>query len=198
MPTSTTRKRPADRQAKRPKGVTSAADWKSKSGGKGVDLELPSGNVAKVKPIQITKLVEMDVFPDSLEQIIASKTTTADGREAVAAKKPDAEEAKAALANPKDLAKLMTSVDRITAMAVLEPKVLLAIENVAEEGEPDKWEDIPDDERDEDALYTDEVDLEDKMFIFQFCVGGTSDLDRFRAEFGASLGAMGDGQSLPG
>lgn len=196
MPTSTPRKKPQDRNAKRT--VTSAADWKRKTGSKGTDIELPSGNIAKIKAVPITKLVEMDVFPDSLESIIAEKTKTDSAVTVVTAKHPDEAEVKKAVANPKDLAKLMNSVDRITALAVLEPKVLLHLENVAEEGEEPQWEDIPDDERDEDVLYTDDVDLEDKMFIFQFCVGGTADLDRFRAEFGESLGAMGDGQSLPG
>lgn len=196
MPTSTSRKKPQDRNAKRT--VTSAADWKRKTGSKGTDIELPSGNIAKIKAVPITKLVEMDVFPDSLESIIAEKTKADSGKDAVAAKHPDEAEVKKAVANPKDLAKLMNSVDRITALAVLEPKVLLHLENVAGEGEEPQWEDIPDDERDEDVLYTDDVDLEDKMFIFQFCVGGTADLDRFRAEFGESLGAMGDGQGLQG
>ena len=98
MPTSTTRtKKAQDRKPKNRassgKSVTSVAEWKSKSTtGKGFDLELPSGNVAKVKSILITKLVEMDIFPDSLEQIIAEKTKTDDGKDAVKAKAPDAAE----------------------------------------------------------------------------------------------------------
>lgn len=203
MPTSTSRRKPSDRKAKErtasKKSVTSVSDWKAKAtGNKGMDIELPSGNVAKIKPIQITKLVEMDIFPDSLEQIISEKTRVGD-KDEVKAKAPDEDAVRKAMGSPKDLAKLMQSVDRITALAVLEPPVLLGIENV--ETDPDKpavWEDIPDEERDEDALYTDEVDLEDKMFIFQFCVGGTSDLERFREQFGAGLGIMGDGESLPG
>lgn len=202
MPTSTPRKKAQDRKQKanKPsnKPVTSVADWKAKSGGnKGIDVELPSGNVAKIKPIAITKLVEMDIFPDSLEQIISQKTTV-DGKDDIKAKAPDDAEVRKAISTPKDLTKLMQSVDRITAMAVLEPPVLLGLQNAeTDPDKPAKWEDIPEGDRDEDALYTDEVDLEDKMFIFQFCVGGTSDLERFREQFGKSLGVMGNGESLP-
>lgn len=199
MPTSTSRRKPSDHKSKAKKNITSVADWKAKAtGSKGIDIELPSGNVAKIKPIAITKLVEMDIFPDSLEQIISEKTRVGD-KEEIKAKAPDEEQARATLSSPKDLSKLMQSVDRITAIAVVEPKVLLGLENI--ETDPDKparWEDIPDEDRDEDALYTDEVDLEDKMFIFQFCVGGTSDLERFREQFGAGLGTLGNGESLPG
>lgn len=198
MPTSTPRKKPSDRKPKAAKTVTSVSDWKSKStGGKGIDLQLPSGNVAKVKAIAITKLIEADIFPDSLEQLIAQKTKSDDGKDNVTAKAPEEAQVKSALSNPKELAKLMNAVDRITAMAVLEPPVLLGIENVETDPEkPAKWQDIPDDERDEDALYTDEIDLEDKMFIFQFTVGGSSDLDRFREQFGAHMGTLGDVQGV--
>lgn len=197
MPTSTPRK-PTDRKPKaQKKGVTSIADWKSKSAGtKSFDVELPSGNVAKVKNIQITKLVEMDIFPDSLEAMIASKTQVA-GKDNVEIKEPDEAEVKKAMSNPKDLAKLMTSVERIVALAVVEPPVLLSVERFEAEDGTVTWEEIPEDERDEDALYTDEIDLEDRMFIFQLTVGGTSDLDAFRGKFGTALGAMGDGESLP-
>lgn len=203
MPTSTPRK-PADRRQKAQKGtVTSASDWKKNSKtGKTNDLELPSGNVAKVKNVQITELLEKGVLPDSLEQLIAKKISAADGTK-TEIKAPDAAETEKALANPKELAKLMLAVDRITAMAVVEPQVLLGKVNVNDgltdaKGEPltEKWEDIPDEDRDEDALYADEVDLEDKMFIFQYTVGGTKDVESFREQFGAGLGDMGNGEGL--
>ena len=44
--------------------------------------------------------------------------------------------------------------------------------------------------RDEDLLYVDEVGLEDKQFLFQWAVGGTSDVETFRVrsqEYMASL-----------
>lgn len=203
MPTSTPRK-PADRRQKAQKGtVTSASDWKKNAKtGKTNDLELPSGNVAKVKNLQITELLEKGVLPDSLEQLIAKKISTADGTK-TEVQAPDKEATEKALANPKELAKLMLAVDRITVMAVVEPEVLLPKFNaneglLDEKGEtlPEKWVEIPEGDRDEDALYSDEVDLEDKMFIFQYTVGGTKDVESFREQFGAGLGNMGNGEGL--
>lgn len=42
-------------------------------------------------------------------------------------------------------------------------------------------------ERDDNLLYVDEVDDEDKMFLFQWCTGGTSDLATFREGAKADL-----------
>jgi hypothetical protein len=45
-------------------------------------------------------------------------------------------------------------------------------------------------DRDANILYVDEVVMEDKMFIFNFAVGGTSDLTKFREEFVTDVGTL--------
>lgn len=54
---------------------------------------------------------------------------------------------------------------------------------------------VPDDEddRDDGLLYVDEVDDEDKMFLFQWAVGGTADLAQFRRGLEADLGSLAEG-----
>jgi hypothetical protein len=42
---------------------------------------------------------------------------------------------------------------------------------------------IPWSERDQTAVYLDSIDLHDKMFIFQFAVGGDPSLEQFRKQF---------------
>lgn len=42
-------------------------------------------------------------------------------------------------------------------------------------------------ERDDDLVYIDEVDDEDKMFIFQWVTGGTDSVERFRQESAGAL-----------
>lgn len=51
-----------------------------------------------------------------------------------------------------------------------------------------------DEERDEELLYIDEFDDEDKMFIFQWSSGGTSDVATFRREAESGLVSLVEGQ----
>jgi hypothetical protein len=42
-------------------------------------------------------------------------------------------------------------------------------------------------ERDEDALYVDEIDVDDKLYIMSHALSGVRDLEQFRAELGKQL-----------
>jgi hypothetical protein len=46
--------------------------------------------------------------------------------------------------------------------------------------------------RKNDAIYADMIDLEDRMFIMNWALGGVRDLERFREEHEAALGSLGD------
>lgn len=50
-------------------------------------------------------------------------------------------------------------------------------------------------DRSDDLLYVDEVDAEDKMFIFQWVLGGTDDIASFREEARTSLDALAEVES---
>ena len=90
--------------------------------------------------------------------------------------------------------------DRVAAKVVLEPEFAYHRQQVLDEdGEPvipEEWESIPEEDRDEDIVYTDEVDLDDKSFLFQFSVGGTQDLERFRSETRTAVGELESGESV--
>ena len=67
--------------------------------------------------------------------------------------------------------------DQLTMRCLAEPKAHPVPEN--------------EDDRDDDLLYVDEIDEEDKMFIFQWATGGTTDVERFRQEYSTKLDALG-------
>ncbi|QPX62568.1 tail assembly chaperone [Arthrobacter phage Wollypog] len=179
--------------------VTPASQWKKSAGAGTVDVELPSGNIAKIRQIPMPTLLGEGIFPDSLQGYI--KKAIGEESKAAAADKPgqpsDRKPKKSSkkkddiigekeiaemMEDPRKLEDMFSVFDKVTVMAVVEPKVLPA---PAEEGE-----------RDSEKLYVDEVDLQDKTFIFQFCVGGSKDLERFRTESTSVVGSLADIQEL--
>jgi hypothetical protein len=164
---------------------TSAREWKKATTGH--ELPLPSGNVCLVKRIGMEKLLESGIIPDSLSKIVMEQIQRAQiGPQDHKKKDQGLDDAALAkmLGDPNALANMMSSFDKVTAECVISPKVLWHRRPVrGDDGLPtDEVEDIPDDERDPDVLYTDDVDQDDKMFIFNYVVGGTKDLEQFRQE----------------
>lgn len=165
--------KPQDHKSK--KSATAAKSWKKAT--KLAELDLPSGNTALVKPMRITTMLAEGFFPDSLRAIVMQQLSE---------EKPS-EEATAgaiqeAFGDMNKLTEMFDVFDRICLAVVKEPQVLPAPENEAD--------------RDEDLLYIDEVDQEDKMFIFQWAVGGDRDIDTFRAESGLGVGSLEDLKKL--
>jgi hypothetical protein len=192
MPTPTRKKTtPTNKQSKAAKKVSSAKEWKGKSSSAKIELELPSGNVALVKRPGMPELMSKGAFSDSLLPMVQKAMEQAQGRRGAKAAKMDASEI---MTDPKKMADAFDSFDRVLVLTVLEPKVLYhrrQTERTDEEGKP-VWEDIPEEERDEETLYTDDVELDDKMFIFQYVVGGTADLATFRQQQSEGVAALSD------
>lgn len=96
-------------------------------------------------------------------------------------------------------------VDKVIAFVVKQPRVWLDEQEIGEDGQPLFVTQTKDGKeikipifkpRDPEKLYADEVDLDDKMFIFQWSVGGSSDLESFRKESERLMGALSDGKDL--
>jgi hypothetical protein len=173
MPESRTRKAAAKKTAgkktaaqeqPKPGQVSKASAWKKK---KTHDLLLPSGEVCRVKRPGPELFLREGMLPDSLSTVVQQAINQ--GKGLPPGKTEDL------VKNERDLAELIRAVDKITLEVVVEPEV--------QDGTG-----IPESERDEDVLYVDEVDLEDKMFIFNFAVGGSSDLVQFRKQLDARMG----------
>jgi len=181
MPTSA--KRPQDRKKKQRARTgelraTSARAWK-KSGGVGetFTLPLPSGNVATVTRPGLESMLTSGDIPDSLLGLAQASIDKGQG------KKTEAELDDQAVADiaedPSKWLPMLDAVDRIAARLIVEPKVEYAKWQI--DGS-DEWEVIPEEDRFEGILYTDELSLDDKFFVFDFACGDSADLERFHAE----------------
>lgn len=184
MPSSPSRQQKAKSQSSK-KAVSKASDFKRV---KGVDLELPSGNVCKVRRVGIESLMAENVFGDSLMPIIQKSMDNAKGGKPVEVDlKPED-----IMGDPQRMKEILDSFNKVTALVVVEPKCRYHRREV----KPGEWEVIPESERDEEIVYTDEVDMQDKSFIFQFVVGGSSDLASFREQSGEGLADVLDGEDV--
>lgn len=154
-----------------------------------IELGLPSGETCLVIRPGVQGLIRMGIL-DSLDSLTSLVQT-----ELIEAQDPrKAQKAVAALAErPEDLAKAMDLMDKVTECVVVEPSVVRPIQR-DDAGKPILLDgkEIPllDSERDDEVFYTDDVDIDDKMFIFQYVVGGTNDLQQFRNESAELLGGV--------
>jgi hypothetical protein len=187
MPASSTRKKT---KSGNPAKATSAKSWKRN---KGEEITLPSGNVALVKRPGPQALLAEGVMPDVLMPIVQQAIAKGKGM------KP--QDTSKLMQDQDNIVQMLDSMDKLLCMVVVEPAVHYHRKLVVpgKDGKiqgvdaVEEWVDIPEEERDADAyVYTDEVDLEDKMFIFQYAVGGTRDLERFRSEQQAGVGNLPD------
>jgi hypothetical protein len=145
-----------------PAGPTSATQWK-KSSAAGTPIRVPSGNVALLKRPGMQVFLAQGIIPNSLMSFVNDSLKTG---------KPKTEDLDLNAQTMKDL---MALVDAVTVECCLEPKVHPVPSDPR--GNP-----MIERSRDPELLYVDEVDVEDKMFIFNYAVGGTSDVDSFRKE----------------
>lgn len=181
MPTS----KPQDHKPKKNKSASSAAAFRKKSAAATQYTDLPSGNTVKVRPIPITDLLAENILPDALTAMVQEMLSKQDG---TAKPEVSQEEVHSLMASPQKIAEMFDIFDRVAAKVVVEPDCQYHRRLV--EGSDTEWETIPEEERDEEVLYADDMDFDDKSFLFQFAVGGTKDLERFRAGSVAAVGSM--------
>lgn len=172
-----------------------------------IDLEMPSGQLAQVRRPGVTGLIKAGLL-DSLDSLTALvKTEHMDRVKKGASTTPEiTKEDIAELAKDKDrLISALDLMDKVVEYVVVQPHVLRPVQR-DETGKPilmwrgklndDTGEQIreelplPDDERVAGQVYTESVDPTDKVYIFQFVVGGVRDLEQFREEFGETVGAL--------
>lgn len=191
MPSKSTKKKgQSGNPAKR---VSKVSDWKRTS--TAVEIELPSGHVALCNRIGMKSFLEKGTIPDTLTPIVEGMIRDKQFL--------PPEKAKEVASDLKVVLETQEMLDRALVMTVVSPKVHLP-PGCAVCG---KWQDYNDDDahnrkssnfshdyvqedRREDRLYSDEVDLEDKLFLFNWSVGGGTDLTSFRAGWQESLEAM--------
>lgn len=171
-------------QEEQQKKVTNAREWRKK---KGKELDLPSGNVALVQRPDLRKFVSKGQIPDALTGIV--KASIAGNEQA------KAEMEEAVKNDPEMLGSFVDFLDYVVLSAVLQPKVAAIPMQENEDGSESNTP-IPLDERNQSVLYVDEVDMDDKMFIFQYAIGGTTDLESFRHQQEELLGSLLSGEDV--
>lgn len=159
--------------------VTPVSGWKKKGDdapGVAILLPFPSGNTMRVRNRGFRSFIQAGIIPNSLLGVI--------------------EEALAKGKEP-DLGKLQKD-DGTLELTTIDDMFTL-MENVMIECsvEP-KVHPLPEDpdERSDELLYIDEIDEEDKLFLFQWVTGGTRDVERFRSEYAAHLATLPGGEDL--
>lgn len=150
---------------------TPVAAWKSKT--QPYPLELPSKNVCLVKPVGPEAFLTSGTIPNMLQPLVEEAIRSGKGLP------PD--KAAELVADPSMLPQMMEMVDQLVCFAVVEPQIQMP---------------PPPGLRDDSTLYIDEVNMEDKWFIFNHAVGGTRDLERFRREYQESVAAVDSGEAV--
>lgn len=176
---------------------TPAAEWKGKVEVDGTDLLLPSRNVARVKRLSPEAFLASGMIPDPLTAIV---TKAINSKKGMAPAKELADMTK----DPKKIQSALQLFDRVTAHCVVLPDVQMPPTCVvckqyynvdlrhSDEGAPN-YHPYKEGDRDPAVLYADQVELEDKTFIFQWSLGGTTDLTEFREEQQRTVGSLSDG-----
>lgn len=184
-----------------------ASEWRKKNeDANAFIVELPSGIDVKIKRPGMEAFLSAGLLPDTMAAEIKRQMELAKGKPPSQVDKVMDKEQIAALLESSEIVEIMEAMNRVMAHCIVEPKVAWHMREVVDEDGQIIWEDdkhtrplteyIPEDERDEDVVYTDEIDQEDKNFVFQFAVGGSSDLTRFRQESEAVVEALADGEDL--
>lgn len=132
---------------------TSAKGWKKN----GAVLTLPSDNVIRLKNPGILELAHKGLIPNALMSVIMGSIQK--GREP----RPDE-----ILNDQIDISEMFAMMDNAIIEMAVDP-VVLPVPTAGEE-------------RDPDALYVDELDEQDKMFIWHWATGGSSNIEQFRSE----------------
>lgn len=182
--------------------ATKASQWKSKNKTGEHDLDLPSGNTAKVRQIKPEAFLEGGLIPDPLTSMVMTAVNSKRGLPPTKLQE--------VVRDPAKLAAAMEMFDRVLCYVVVDPPVEMPPvctvegcgllytggEGVHVKRTNPKYHKFQEPERDPDVLYADAVDLEDKQFIFQWCVGGVSDVARFREQLASHVGTVSEGQDV--
>ena len=183
------------RQKKNASGTSSVAEFKKRSGGL---TELPSGLVVKLKNKGgMRAFMASGIIPNSLMGIINDAIQKGTQPDMTGIFKDDGSMDEALIDD------MLLLTDRVVMDTMVDPKVFPA----PTEDDVQEWNrthkaksaqvEDPDDLRDDDLLYVDEVDAEDKMFIFQWVTGGTQSVAQFRKELAAGMDDLAGQQDLP-
>lgn len=135
------------------------------------ELSVPSGQLCLVRRPGVEGLVQAGVLKD-----IDSLSAIVDQEHVKRGKGAPPVDLKKIAADEGTLLNIIHTMDKIVAYVVVKPDIKMTPNDITN--------------RDEAQIYCDMIDLEDKMFIMNFAVGGTRDLEKFRSEFDESVAGV--------
>ena len=151
--------------------ASTPADFKKKR----EPVLLPSGQRIILRPTSLASFMQSGSIPNSLMQVVTTAMDHAkDGAEAQDEKVQ--ESAMDLLRDPKSLTDMFEAVDKFVISVALEPRVYPVPEDEAD--------------RDDNLLYVDEIELEDRMFIFTRAIGSPGEAEPFRDKPASRVGAV--------
>lgn len=147
----------------------------------GVEEEVttPSGQTCRAKRMSIESMISAGLLAeaDALTATITKHTRKVRGAKG----KPDGEEVNTAslLKDPNAITDLITMVDKIVPHIVVSPSVQLHYTETTV-GKTKVTKIIPAENRKNGIIYTDQIGLEDKMWLFDWASGGLNTMLAFR------------------
>lgn len=160
------------------------------------DLEVPSGQVCQVRAPGVENLIAAGVLDsaDTLTSLVDEKhiKRVGNAQRGKAPAKVQEIDGASLLKDPENLGKVFTLIDRIVCHMVVQPQVKLSTRMVKKDDGTEEPHIIPFAERSDapGVVYSDQIGMLDKMFIFQYAVGGGEDLESFREQFGQNVGSL--------
>lgn len=156
--------------SRNPAKATSVTEWKKST--LAPPTLLPSGNYMRIKKVGLSIFTKTGMMPNSLMALAQKAIDNGKGGH----EGPTEDEMAELMSDPQKIQDIADFMARMTIFVAQEPNVYP----------------LPDEgvERDPELLYIDEVDFDDQMFIFQVVTGGTTDLETFREQHGATMASL--------
>lgn len=145
------------------------------------DLTVPSGQLCLCRRPGIQAMIKAGILNDMDSLTSLVMTEHLDDGQPKNTVKPEA--LKEIMTNPQKADSMFHMLDKVLCFVVVKPEIHMTPNN-RNSMKPN-------------LIYAESVDLEDKMFIMNYAVGGTRDVERFRAESGLVVAGMDNVADVP-
>lgn len=181
----------AAREAAKDLEVTSLDEWLTPAVQEGTKIKLPSGKVCLAKNPGMDVFFEQGMIPNRLMPIV--RAAIAEGRGLPPKQVEEIAE------DPEALSDILLFANRVTVHSVIQPEVKMPPvwtdeDRAAGECREEQVGGVAESKRKPGVLYADMIDLDDRLFLLQWCVGGTKDLERFRGQQADAVAAVDAGE----
>lgn len=159
------------------------------------ELTTPSGQTCRARKMTIESMIEVGILADAdaITALVSKHVRKVKGGNGKA--DHTALDERAILANPDAIKSIITLTDKVLPHVVISPPVSLHYKETTI-GKTTVTKKLTDEERAEiqaavpGTVFTDQIDLEDKMFLFDWAAGGLQAMTNFRDQPTADVGGV--------